>query len=150
MSALPPKANILGPPKRKGPAQWPVSPPLLASLVSLSAAAGIRRCELQISFDRVIADRYVNQCSTLKSRDEFVVFDRIDSDATGGRAAGHRQSDGVPTPIPRHLRGECLQAAANTRAARLRGKPHRSQATRQHPAVSCCALADRENSSAST
>src|SRR6516165_3879559 len=49
-------------------------------------AAGIRRCELQILFDRVIADRYVNQCSTLKSRDEFVVFDRIDGDATVAQA----------------------------------------------------------------
>ena len=47
------------------------------------AQAGIRiGCELQILFYRVIADGYVNQCSTLKSRDEFVVFDRIDGDAT--------------------------------------------------------------------
>src|SRR6516164_480901 len=46
-------------------------------------AAGIRiGYELQILFDRVIADRYVNQCSTLKSRDKLVVFDRIDGDAT--------------------------------------------------------------------
>ena len=38
------------------------------------------------SIDRVIADRYVNQCSTLKSRDELVVFDRIDGDATVAQA----------------------------------------------------------------
>ena len=43
-------------------------------------------CELQILFDRVIADRYVNQCSTLKSRDELVVFDRIDGDAAVAQA----------------------------------------------------------------
>jgi len=42
--------------------------------------------ELQILFYRVIADRYVNQCSTLKSRDELVVFDRIDGDATVAQA----------------------------------------------------------------
>src|SRR5262249_1295465 len=41
---------------------------------------------LQILFDRVIADRYVNQCSTLKSRDELVVFGRIDGDATVAQA----------------------------------------------------------------
>jgi hypothetical protein len=51
------------------------------------AVAEIRiGCELQILFDQIIADRYVNQCSTLKSRDELVVFDRIDGDATVAQA----------------------------------------------------------------
>src|SRR6187402_3157325 len=36
---------------------------------------------LQILFDRGISDRYVDQCP-LKVRDEFVVFGRIDGDAT--------------------------------------------------------------------
>src|SRR5215469_11708947 len=75
MSALPPIADILA---------WGSRP-----FVSLGGTmpAGIRiGCELQILFDRVIADRYVNQCSTLKSRDELVVFDRIDGDATIAQA----------------------------------------------------------------
>jgi hypothetical protein len=64
-----PRARGNGPPKFR--------------LLGWRDAAGIRiGCELQILFDRVIADRYVNQCSTLKSRDELVVFDRIDGDAT--------------------------------------------------------------------
>src|SRR5215470_7999924 len=44
------------------------------------------RVRIQILFHRVIADRHVNQCSTLKSRDELVVFDRIDGDATVAQA----------------------------------------------------------------
>src|SRR5262249_29149808 len=64
MSALPPKADILGP----------------------DSGAEISLAWLQILFDQVIADRYVNQCSTLKSRDELVVFDRIDGDATVAQA----------------------------------------------------------------
>src|SRR5262249_60181545 len=78
MSALPPKADILG--------HGAVGPPNFVRL-GWRDAAGIRiGCELQILFDRVIADRYVNQCSTLKSRDELVVFDWIDGDATVAQA----------------------------------------------------------------
>ena len=68
------------------------SPARSRSLVVCSCRADGRAracetgCELQILFDRVIADRYVNQCSTLKSRDELVVFDRIDGDATIAQA----------------------------------------------------------------
>src|SRR6516164_406653 len=77
MSALPPKADILG--------HWGVGPKFRS--LGWRDAAGIRiGCELQILFDRVIADRYVNQCSTLKSRDQFVVFGRIDGDATVAQA----------------------------------------------------------------
>ena len=46
----------------------------------------VTRRQSRILFDRVVADRYVNQCSTLKSRDELVVFDRIDGDATVAQA----------------------------------------------------------------
>src|SRR6516225_10703873 len=38
--------------------------------------------ELQVLFDRGISNRHVNQGSILKPRDELVVFDRIEGDAT--------------------------------------------------------------------
>src|SRR6516162_1718964 len=77
MSALPPIADILG----HG---------AVGRQISFVGLARCRRnsyrCELQILFDRVIADRYVNQRSTLESRDEFVVFGRIDGDAAVAQA----------------------------------------------------------------
>jgi hypothetical protein len=41
------------------------------------------KCELQVLFYRGISDRYVDQSSILKPRDDLVVFDRIERDATG-------------------------------------------------------------------
>ncbi|MGA7230130.1 MAG: hypothetical protein WBX95_04240, partial [Xanthobacteraceae bacterium] len=48
-----------------------------------ATAAGGRKRELQVLFYRGISDRHVNQSSILKPRDELVVFDRIEGDATG-------------------------------------------------------------------
>ena len=54
--------------------------------------------------DRGISDRHVNQSSILKPRDELVVFDRIDDDATVAppqHAAifGAKTSGGVPVRV---------------------------------------------------
>jgi hypothetical protein len=55
-------------------------------------------------FDQGISDRHVNQSSILKPRDELVVFDRIDDDATVAppqHAAifGAKTSGGVPVRV---------------------------------------------------
>jgi len=56
-------------------------PNLLRPLASRLSAGG--SANLQILFYRGISDRHVNQSSILKPRDELVVFDRIEGDATG-------------------------------------------------------------------
>ena len=115
MSALPPKADILGPPKKKGTGTMAGLPAIASELgvllpdIKLLAAAEIRTgCELQILFDRVIADRYVNQCSTLKSRDELVVFDRIDRLRSLCGTGTCRPNWGVYSSIARSITGQIV------------------------------------------
>src|SRR6266566_8592769 len=63
-----------------------------------------RKRELQVLFYRGISDRHVNQSSILKPRDELVVFDRIEGDATGAPPEhaiifGAKSSGGVPVRV---------------------------------------------------
>jgi hypothetical protein len=62
------------------------------------------KSELQVLFYWVISDRYVNQSSILKPRDDLIVFDRIERDATGAPPEhtiifGAKSSGGVPVRV---------------------------------------------------
>ena len=59
--------------------------------------------ELQVMFNGVISNRHVNQSSILKPRDEPVVVDRIDGDATVAR-----QARATPLASTDCLIGECV------------------------------------------
>ena len=79
--------------------------------------------QLQVLFDRGISNRHVNQSAILKPRDELVVFDRIEGDATGAPPEhavifGAKSSGGVPVKS---------EAAGITAAA----SKHMRQATAQ-------------------
>ncbi len=75
-----------------------------SSSASRLTAAGGRKRKLQVLFYRGISDRDVNQSSILKPRDELVVFDRIEGDATGAPPEhaiifGAKGSGGVPVRV---------------------------------------------------
>jgi hypothetical protein len=60
--------------------------------------------QLQVLFDRGISNRHVNQSSILKPRDELIVFDRIEGDATGAPPEhaiifGAKSGGGVPVRV---------------------------------------------------
>src|SRR6201981_3413584 len=60
--------------------------------------------ELQVLFYRGLSDRHVNQSSILKPRDELIVFDRIEGDATGAPPEhavifGAKSGGGVPVRV---------------------------------------------------
>jgi hypothetical protein len=75
-------------------------------LFSRAAAtiSSMRKRKLQVLFYRGISDRHVNQGSILKPRDDLVVFDRIERDATGAPSEhaiifGAKSSGGVPVRV---------------------------------------------------
>ena len=111
MSALPPKADIsrahrdvrFVPKADIHPHSITSSAPSRKSREILSSQT-FGSLELQVLFDRGVSNGHVNQSSILKPRDELIVFNRIEGDATGAPPEhaiifGAKSSGGVPVRV---------------------------------------------------
>src|SRR6516225_1032791 len=93
---------------------------------------------LQIQFDWIVADRYVNQCAVLKPRDELIVLHRVDGDAAVAPSehaviSGAEAGCSVPVRVEDTLTGRRLIVVAVIGGAAL--KPHNNNVSINGPVI---------------